>query len=82
MRGPLTPHLPWICHWSHVEGPRDHGRATSLSMWICEYPYRTMRSEGPSEECEGCPVWEAMKARNRAAQADVDETEPTLPLSC
>jgi hypothetical protein len=40
----------WTCHWSHV--PRLDGRGSML-VWICEYPYRTMRS-GPNEDCESC----------------------------
>lgn len=59
-----------------------------MPVWICEYPYRTMRSEGPNEECEGCPVWEAMRAHSQAARSEseaggADQPDiPVLPTGC
>jgi hypothetical protein len=53
------------CHLAHVAGP---GRQASTAIWICEYPYRTMRASGPSSECGDCPVWQAM-LRRRVAEA-------------
>jgi len=36
-----------------------------MAVWICEYPYRTMRMAGPSSECGDCPVWRAMELRRQ-----------------
>ncbi|MCC7009431.1 MAG: hypothetical protein IT184_11480 [Acidobacteria bacterium] len=30
-------------------------------VWICEYPYPTMRLHGPSAECGDCPVWKEIE---------------------
>jgi hypothetical protein len=46
------------CHLSHIAGPAP--AAPRTAVWICEYPYRTMRLEGPSsDECAECPVFQA-----------------------
>jgi hypothetical protein len=59
-----VPHHP-VCHMGHVPGPAA-GHATAV--WICEYPYRTMRLAGPSADCGDCPVWRELEdARARAA---------------
>ena len=53
----------WKCHWTHVTGRTGQGQPSRLLMWICEYPYRTMRATGPcAADCEGCPLFEARKA--------------------
>jgi hypothetical protein len=48
------------CHLAHVANPQ---RRSSAAIWICEYPYRTMRATGPSSECGECPVWQALLRR-------------------
>ena len=53
------------CHLAHVAGPE---RQSSTAIWICEYPYRTMRASGPSSDCGDCPIWQAM-VRRRCADA-------------
>jgi hypothetical protein len=58
------------CHLAHVAGPR---RNSSTAIWICEYPYRTMRASGPSSGCGDCPVWQAMLRRRCADAATVAE---------
>ena len=40
------------CHWEVLKGP-DNGRIPGPVVWICEYPYRTIRT-GPADDCEGC----------------------------
>jgi hypothetical protein len=56
------------CHMAHVRGA---GSAEPASVWICEYPYRTMRTTGPSVDCDDCPVWQAMVlARMKATAQD------------
>ena len=43
------------CHWGRVKGPSRAGHTTWTMVWICEYPYRTVRLSGPNpEDCEGC----------------------------
>jgi hypothetical protein len=59
------------CHLAHVAGPNGH-RVTAL--WICQYPYRTMRASGPSSDCAGCPIWQEMQ-RQRGALAAAEEVE-------
>ena len=49
--GPRSRHA---CHWGHIDGPRLNGHATRTRVWICEYPYRTIRASGPDADCEGC----------------------------
>ena len=50
------------CHMGQTatHGPRGH--RAGQTVWICEYPYRTMRLEGPSSDCAGCPVWREIEA--------------------
>jgi hypothetical protein len=63
------------CHLAHVATPR---RNSSTAIWICEYPYRTMRAAGPSSDCGDCPVWQAMLRRrgpDAAAQKEVEILE-------
>lgn len=49
----------WLCHWERIDGPSLRGRPPSSMVWICEHPYRTIRQDGPNEDCAGCPVWDA-----------------------
>jgi hypothetical protein len=39
------------CHWAFVDGPRG---TKPVRVWICEFPYRTIRRDGPDPDCEGC----------------------------
>lgn len=66
-RAKLQIALPYTCHWGHV--PTPHQESGRTAVWICEYPYRTMRTEGPNEECAGCPIWEARCKAKRAQEA-------------
>jgi hypothetical protein len=45
-------HRHWTCHWSHIEGPAHQGRPSRTLVWICEHPYRTIRTK----PCEDCPA--------------------------
>jgi hypothetical protein len=60
----------WSCHWSLVTGPSGHSRTV---VWICEYPYRTMRSR-PCEDCPGC-----VTASDPEAEAIRDEAFEAVP---
>lgn len=62
--------LPYTCHWGHVPNARQDDASQRTAVWICEYPYRTMRMQGPSEECAGCPIWEARCKAKRAEAAE------------
>ena len=54
------------CHPGQVSRPGPDGRTCLTAVWVCEYPYRTLRTEGPSADCAGCPVWTRMeRARHR-----------------
>ena len=53
-----------LCHLEYMTGPGRAAVGSRTAVWICEYPYHTMRLNGPSSECEGCPVWKEMQ-RNR-----------------
>jgi hypothetical protein len=65
------------CHLSHVSGPSP--AAARTAVWICEYPYRTMRMEGPSsEECGDCPVFQAMHCGSMAKAALTEQKRPVL----
>jgi hypothetical protein len=55
------PHY-WTCHWSTLTGP---GGARTV-VWICEYPYRTIRTT-PCEDCPGC-----------ATESMADKSDPRL----
>jgi len=41
------------CHWDSIPGARNPQARTVV--WVCEYPYRTIRLSGPDEDCEDCP---------------------------
>jgi hypothetical protein len=66
---PASPTRRRGCHWGHIDGPRHHGRATRTRVWICEYPYRTIRLSGPDPDCEGCRQYLAQAALQRLLQA-------------
>ena len=69
------------CHLSHVSGPIGSSRGAT-AVWICEYPYRTIRLAGPSSECSDCPVWRAMEEeREAAACADAEVRELEIMAS-
>jgi hypothetical protein len=63
------------CHWDYVQGPRVGGTATRSMVWICEYPYRTARIDGPCEECPGRCERSAATA-NAALQRAVSRVLP------
>jgi hypothetical protein len=72
----MPPYPP--CHLTYLPGSKRSANPTAV--WVCQYPYRTMRLEGPSGECEDCPVWrERQRARVEAAAqlalAEVRELE-------
>ena len=64
-RNILEPHL-WTCHWSLVTGPSGNSRTV---VWICEYPYRTMRST-PCEDCPRCAKTESDPQHHPAIDAE------------
>jgi hypothetical protein len=64
----------------HVTSPTGAGGSTRTAVWICEYPYRTMRASGPSIECEGCPVWEELQETRQQARRAAGETATQLSL--
>ena len=45
----------YTCHWGYIDGPSREGQPVRTLMWVCEYPYRTLRASGPDEDCIGCP---------------------------
>jgi hypothetical protein len=49
------------CRWEEIQGARVKGKVMTHKIWICEYPYRTMRRNGPSDDCSDCPVWHEMQ---------------------
>lgn len=66
LAAPTPQPRPHGCHLGHA-----HGRT---AVWICEYPYPTMRQEGPSSDCAGCPVWaELERSRYEAAIEAAEE---------
>ena len=65
------------CHLSHIPGPGRNG-AAQTPVWICEYPYRTIRVKGPSsEECGDCPAFRGM-TRGAATHAVTEPVRPVL----
>jgi len=40
------------CHWDYVCGPNRGSTAPKTMVWICEYPYRTVRLDGPCDDCK------------------------------
>jgi len=53
------------CHMSHVSGVAGRLGRPATAVWICQYPYPTMRLQGPSSECDDCPVWQEMQRAGR-----------------
>jgi hypothetical protein len=66
----------WLCHWERIEGGPGRTPAEGSLFWICEHPYRTIRAEGPTEDCAGCPVWEALQRESERAR----KKEPATPF--
>jgi hypothetical protein len=68
------------CHLTRLNGATPGG---STTVWICEYPYRTMRASGPSPECEDCPIWQEYFNTERPAEeaeAPIERlTAPAVP---
>lgn len=67
------------CHMGHTASHGPKGHRAGPSVWICEYPYRTMRLEGPSSDCNGCPVWREIEAA-RLAEALKDASADEWPI--
>ena len=64
------------CHAGQVSRPGPSGEPIETAVWICEYPYRTMRTTGPSSDCSDCPVWcDMQRNRRRGDAAHIDEVE-------
>ena len=65
------------CRWEEIQGARVKGRVTTTKIWICEYPYRTMRRNGPSDDCSDCPVRQAQqREEERARQEEIAAHPP------
>lgn len=60
-----------VCHWGSIPGA---SRGTRSVVWICEYPYRTVKTNGPDRECEGCPVWEARKCGGQSTRWQISQS--------
>jgi hypothetical protein len=54
---------------SQIGGSAGRFGRPSTSVWICEYPYPTMRLSGPSAECGDCPVWAEIQHARDAVMA-------------
>ena len=63
------------CHLDYVTGPAGAASGARTAVWICEYPYRTMRLSGPSAECEDCPVWQELQRSRRVLDSGGDEPQ-------
>jgi hypothetical protein len=75
MTKPLRASYP-RCHPGQVMRPGPAGQAIATAVWICEYPYRTIRLQGPSSDCSDCPVWHGIQqCRRRTDSRQVDEIE-------
>ena len=62
-----------ICGWRTA--PSTAARP-SQKFWTCEFPYPTMRLDGPGPECAGCPVWEEIeRARARLAESSSESED-------
>ena len=57
------------CHWGEIPRPRTTKRSLKTRVWICEYPYRTVRDAGPDCNCDGCPVWAKLEQQRAAMPA-------------
>ena len=67
-----------VCHWEEIQGARVKGRVTTTKIWICEFPYRTMRRHGPSDDCSDCPVWQAQQEEKARERDRERQNEPTF----
>jgi hypothetical protein len=55
------------CHLTYIPRPAPLGAPSACAVWVCEYPYRTMRLHGPSAECGDCPVYQDLfRARQKS----------------
>ena len=61
------------CHLEYVAGPRGAAAGGRTAVWICEYPYHTMRLAGPSAECEDCPVWQELQRSRHVLDTGGDD---------
>jgi|SRR5579862_1996013 len=69
------------CHWERVDSPQLEGRARTVPVWICEYPYRTMRATKPSDEdCEDCPLKTCAAEYRKPQMLKVDSRTAIAPL--
>ena len=66
-----TPVTGRDCHWGDIPRPRAAGRSLTTRVWICEYPYRTVRDHGPDGDCDGCPLLSRMAEQRAAIPARV-----------
>ena len=58
-----------VCHWEEIQGARVKGGiADERRLAGLEFPYRTMRRDGPGAECTDCPVFHEMQEQ-KARQA-------------
>jgi hypothetical protein len=57
----------------YVAGPGGAAAGAKTAVWICEYPYHTMRLVGPSAECEDCPVWQELQRNRHVLDAGGDD---------
>jgi hypothetical protein len=63
--GPFTAR----CHLAQVGGVAGRLGRRSAAVWICDYPYPTMRLNGPSSDCSDCPVWRDMERARLTLEA-------------
>jgi hypothetical protein len=72
-----------VCQWTQIEGARVRGRSCTSTVWVCEFPYRTIRRSGPDAACSDCPAYEALqkeKARAATERADADRPDDPHPI--
>jgi hypothetical protein len=67
------------CHLAHLPAPGRAGAETAV--WVCEYPYRTIRMSGPSADCSDCPVWrELQRSRHCGLAAEREDVDTTVTV--
>jgi hypothetical protein len=66
------------CHWEEIQGARVKGRIASTKVWVCEFPYRTMRRNGPSADCTDCPVFQEQQQEKERARQEELAAHPTV----
>ncbi len=71
----------YACHWDYIPGPSDGGRPVRTMMWICEYPYRTMRPSGPNDDCTDCPLWTELKKRRDEQEPETADDPANHPIA-